>query len=283
MNILGLDIGACKIFYIVYNSKTKRVVFESEKKYKQKTRREFITQIKEILQKGREYKVKKIGVCIAGIVNRGRLVYSPNFKALENLNLNKLFPQGTMFENDANCFALAESVLGVGRGKKWYSILGLTLGSGLGGGFIFKLPNANCQLPTAIYHGAFGGGIEIGHTIMQIKNIEAEELCSEKFFTRKGLDPKEEEIKARKGNKKSLRIYQEFGKNLGIFCANMINILEPEIIVFGGGISSAFDLFESSLKQKAKKFIVNPKNRTKFLKSVLHPRAGAMGAIQIVN
>ena len=288
MNILGLDIGATKIYYLVFNAGTKKIIFENEKKHRLKTKFFFKKEILDILEETKKYRIRKIGVGIAGLIKNGILIYSPNFKEIKNLNLNKIFPKKTkvIFENDANSFALAESVLGVGKKKDFTSLIGLTLGSGLGGGIIIK------QGKIAVYNGAFNGAGEIGHIIIQLitnnkqqttdnaqQAIETESLCSEKFFKQKRLNPKNEEIKAKEGDKQSLKVYEKFGQNLGILSANLINILDPNIIVFGGGISSAFDLFFPSLKETAQKFIVNPKNQTKFLKSKLGKKSVALGAV----
>lgn len=281
MITLGLDIGASKIRYAVFDAKKRKLLLSKQLKYRRRTRGEFLKTLNEISRDKELNKLnfRKIGAGIAGIIKSGKLLYSPNFPNLKEINLikeiKKNWNRPVVIENDANCFAYAEIILGAG--KKYSNIVGLTLGSGLGGGIIIN---------KKIYHGRGGAG-EIGHTLIKILNpkskilnpIEAEDLVSEKFFRKLGIkNTVELKLKAEKGDKKAKRIFENFGRNLGIVIANIVDILDPDVIVLGGGLSGAYNLFIRETKKTAKKFIVNPKSKNiPILKSRLGKSAGAIG------
>ncbi len=273
MNILGLDIGATKIYYLVYNYPQKRIIYQNKLVYPDLTRNSFETVIDKIKAETKKFNYSKVGIGVAGKVKNNRIIYFPNFPALLNLNFKKYFPiERIYFENDANCFSLAEAK--IGAGKKYNLIVGFTLGTGFGSGIIFN---------QKIYHGAFLGGGEMGHTIVDMQKMqELEDYCSAKFFKSKSVNPEIEENKAKAGNKKSIKIFEEYGKNLGIAIANIVNILDPEAVILGGGISKAYSLFISQAKKTAKKLIAYPESRkVKILKSKLGKAAGALGAVLI--
>jgi len=180
-------------------------------------------------------------------------------------------------ENDVNCFTLAESVIGAGKGKN--IIFGLTLGSGVGGGLVIN---------SKIYQGAFGAAGEIGHSIIKFNGEKCkcgnfgcfEEYGSKRFFQRKKVTSKELEKTTNQGKKNSREIFKEYGKYLGIGIANIVNILDPEIIIIGGGLIHAHKYFMKTAEKEAKKRILSPlsKKNLQIKISKLGAAAGAVGA-----
>lgn len=275
MNSLGLDIGATKIRYLIWDNRRSKILVNREIRYKERTRKDFLRTLRRIsvsLKKEGFY-FDKIGIANAGIVDKtGRLVYSPNYPAILNLNLRKaaknILGKSPLIDNDANAFALAEAI--AGAAKKYKYVVGLTLGTGLGGGIVFN---------KKLYRGKAGGAGEIGR--LKLGNgKEAEDIGSSKFFQSKSIQNHSAlELKARAGQTKARIIYKEFGENLGFIIANVINILDPEVIVLGGGISRAYDLFIEPTLVSAKKLIANPLSRnTPILKSKFGESSGALGA-----
>lgn len=282
MNFLGLDIGATKIRYVIWDNRQNRILKEEEIKYQRRVKPEFLRVlnfIKENLKK-EEIGFKRIGIGVAGVIKNGRLTDTPNFPALLGFKiireLNNVFKTTVIADNDARVFTYAEAVAGVA--KNYQSVIGLTLGTGLGGGIV---------IDKKIYHGRGGAG-EIGRMVFPIFNShppifnfkEAEDLCSEKFFKLKAVqDPLAAEIKAREGDKKYRKIYEEFGENVGLVIANIIHILDPSAIVLGGGLSHAYDLFIKSARDQAKKLTADFFSRaTPILKSRFGKSSGAVGA-----
>jgi len=264
---LGVDIGATKISFILL--KEKQCVVK-DKILTPKKQKDIIGTISEkILEISKNIPLKKIkglGVGVPGPIDKERklVLNPPNLKALFNFPLREVLEKTlslkVKIENDANCFVLGEAVMGAG--KDYRKVIGLTLGSGVGGGIVFKTAPGKWQ----IYTGAFGSAGEFGHMTIKFDGVKCscgnvgcfEEYASEKFFRRRTkYSPKEIEDQARKGNKKAIALYKEFGKNLGIGIANLVNVLDPEIVVLGGSISKAAPLFLKETKKQIKKGILS--------------------------
>ncbi|MCD6549989.1 ROK family protein, partial [bacterium] len=234
-------------------------------------------------------KIKGVGIGVPGPLDKEReiVLNPPNLKVLGRFPLKKVLERElslrVKIENDANCFVLGEAVLGIG--KKYKKVIGLTLGSGVGGGIVFKTAPDRWQ----VYTGAFGSAGEFGHMTIKFDGVKCscgslgclEEYASEKFFKRKSkYSPKEIENQARKGNKKAIAIYREFGNYLGIGIANLVNILDPDIVVLGGSISKASPFFLKEAQKQARKRILSPYSK-RFVKikiSKLGDFAPAIGA-----
>jgi glucokinase len=280
---LGVDIGASKITFVILKdgriSVKKKIPVPGTKK-------SIIKAVKEELSFAGKEKIKKIGIGIPGPLNqKADLVLNPpNLKFLKNCPLAGIIEKETgvktLMDNDANCFALGEAVLGAGKGKN--IVLGITLGSGVGGGLIVK---------GKIYRGAFGSALEAGHVTINYLGPECscggkgclEEYCSRRFFLRKGKEPEEIFKKAKKGDKESLKIFEEYGKYLGIGLSNIINIVDPDLVIIGGGISGAYPFFIKAAKKEIKKRVISSfsKKYVKIKKAALGEFAGAVGAAKL--
>jgi len=272
MSTLGVDVGASKVHYVVLENggKIAEGKFTIPQKKDLQSLLSIFKQIKEELQeKGTD--ITEVGVGLPGIIEEGKLVFAPNFPNLLGVplyeELRKLFKTPVVLNNDANAFTYAEVVQGAVEGLQ--NVIGLTLGSGLGGGLVIE---------GKLYVGR--GGAEIGHTVLNLRDDqEAEELVSSKLFTKQGRDPVNTQKDAESGNEEAQNMYMEFGRNLGHLVANLVNILDPEAIVLGGGLSEAYDLFIKSAKETAAKHIVNPKSKDiPIRKSTLGRASGAIGA-----
>ena len=292
---IGVDLGATKINFILV--KNKKVV-RQEKVFTPKNRKGVIraleNNIKKIIGNISKSEILGIGIGVAGPLNRrGDLILNPpNLRVLRNCPLAKIIEKDlgikTVMENDVHCFALAEALLGAGKNAG--SVLGITLGSGIGGGLVFKIANGRLK----IYKGAFGTAGEVGHMVIKFDGFSCscgsrgcfEEYASEKFLKRKSkLSPLELEKRAQKGDKKSKMIYQEFGRNLGIGLANLINVFDPEIVVVGGSISKAGSLILEPAEKEIQKRVLSPHSK-KFVKirlSKLGSSAGAVGAALLLE
>jgi len=289
---VGVDLGATKINFILVKNKK---IIRQEKVFTPKNRKEVIktleNNIKKIIGNISKSEILGIGIGVAGPLNRrGDLILNPpNLRVLRNCPLAKIIEGNmgikTVMENDVHCFTLAEALLGAGKNAE--SVLGITLGSGIGGGLIINPKHG-------IYRGAFGAAGEIGHMVIKFDGFLCscgsrgcfEEYASEKFLKRKSkLSPLELEKRAKKGDKKSKMIYQEFGKNLGIGLANLINVFDSEIVVIGGSIAKAGSLILEPAIKEIQKRVLSPHSK-KFVKirlSKLGGSAGALGAALLLE
>lgn len=271
---IGLDVGGNKVLGILFEE------LKPVKKIKKETpqnKEGFLKVLDKIicdLSCGEE--AFGIGVGFAGMIDKnGKILRAPNLSFLDSFNLKghmeKEFRTGVKIENDVNCFTYAEMCQGAAKDKK--NIIGLTLGTGIGGGIII-----NCKL----YRGADRSAGEFGHMIIDGEN-SFEDLASAKgVFRQADEDIFELEKKAREDDKKAINIFKEVGKNLGVGLANIINILNPDIIVIGGGLSNLGDLVFNPAKETAQKFIANPAaKKTEIVVSSLKDIAIPLGAVLI--
>ena len=246
--VIGLDIGGNKIAGIVFDGENiiQELVIVTPKNLKDLKKN--VTRLVEFLSSGKN--LAGIGVGIAGLVSeKGVVTFCPNIKYLERFEILKFFKdlnfKSVNIDNDANCFALSEARLG--KGKTFSNFMGITLGTGIGGGLILK---------GSLYHGSHKSAGEAGHVMADFKHD------SEHYFQ-----------VAR--NKKD---YKKMGEVLGILFANIYNLLDVEALVLGGSIAVTFhkDFLPQAIKI-LKKHIVNKKTNPKILISNLK-NSGALGA-----
>jgi glucokinase len=144
--------------------------------------------------------------------------------------------------NDANTFALGELYFGKGQGYR--DMVGLTLGTGLGAGVI---------IDGHLYSGSNCGAGEIGEVPRGEQNIEY--YCSGQFFLREaGMSGETVYRRAQEGDRQALELFENFGLELGYAIMTVLYAYDPELIVLGGSISSAFDLFEGGMRERLKEY-----------------------------
>ncbi len=185
--------------------------------------------------------VKGIGVGVPSVVDATEgIVYNvaniPSWKEvpLKHL-LEECFSVPVCINNDSNCFTLG--VKHFGEGQTCHNMVGITIGTGVGAGIIIN---------DELYGGENTGAGEIGS--LPYLNYDFEHYCSSGFFVRYyGITGKEAAAKATTGDKNALKIWNEFGNHLGELMKTVLFIYDPEAIILGGGIASAFAFYEASL------------------------------------
>jgi glucokinase len=137
--------------------------------------------------------------------------------------------------NDANCFAVGEYYFGKGLGVS--SMVGLTIGTGLGGGLIIH---------DKLFAGYNCGAGEIG--LLPYGGRVLEYYASGSFFRNVyGLDGVEVFEAAGRGDARSLELYGELGVHVGQAIKAAIYAYDPELCVLGGSVSQAYDLFSATM------------------------------------
>jgi glucokinase len=245
MKIIGIDLGGTVINAgLVSSGKLEKVIDEKIKKNGKE--KEIILQITGIIDKLIDDEVKAIGIAVPAQVDGKGVVYEtvniPSWKRVELKSiLQKKYSIPVFVNNDANCFALGEKNFGICNGYR--NIAGVTIGTGFGVGLIIN---------NELYSGANCVAGEYGRIIFKEKELE--DYCSGKFFREKYKTPGEIlSQKARKGDKKALKIFHEFGDNLGKALAIIANTVDPECIVLGGSVAKDFKLFEKSMLSSLQK------------------------------
>ena len=204
--------------------------------------------------------------------------------------------------NDANCAALGESVFGAAKGSR--CSVTITLGTGIGGGII---------IDGNIYSGAFFGAGEVGHHIICTGGEQCAcgmKGCWETYASANALI--RDTIVAAKENPTS-QIHQLISGNLGkitaktafdaalfgdaaakavveryinYLCAgliNIVNIIEPEIVVIGGGVSGQGDTLIAAIEAQMNKFAPLGDRKVRFAVAKLGNDAGIIGAAQLMR
>jgi len=287
---IGIDIGGTNIKGVLMNGN--KVVVRKKISTKSKSNKKIIlTQLFECIN----YLIKKagrirgIGVGVAGPIDfkNKKILNPPNVTAFKNLHLGEMikdkFGIETVIDNDVNYLTLAEVILGVAKEKDF--VIGLGLGTGVGGGIV---------LNEKIFHGANGSAGEIGHMVIFDNGRQCHcgsKGCLEAYVNEKGIRETTKEIfgkeidsitlfeMAKKGNKKAIKVWQITGQYLGIGLANLVNIMNPSIIVIGGGIANVGGLLLKPARKEMKKNILSPlAKNTPVVRAKLGEYAGAIGA-----
>lgn len=194
--------------------------------------------------------VKSIGVGSPGFIDteKGIILKINNIPAWNGLNLKQrieeFFKVPAFVNNDANCFALGEKYFG--KGQPYKDMIGLTLGTGLGGGVII-----NHKLHTGVACGAGEFGC------VPYFNSNFESYCGSGFFSRiYDSTGKELYDAAMKQDMEALDAFNKFGNHIGNLITNILYILAPEAIILGGSISKSLPLFKKGIYQSLESFLL---------------------------
>jgi len=182
-----------------------------------------------------------------------------------------------ILDNDANCFGLAEARFGAGAGAD--VCCGLTLGTGLGGFVV---------IDGKLFTGPRGAAGEIWCSPYQGDQVE-QKTCGRAVarsytkLTEKVATARELESMARRGDEAALEAWREFGRDLATPIAYLCNILDPDVLVLGGSMCMAWDLFQETMFHEAHKYI-NLVNREalRIVPGSLGQAAGMLGAAALV-
>lgn len=250
--VIGLDVGGTKITGVVYDGKT---IVDQLTIVTPKNLFEFKRNVLKLISfLSAKYKISAIGAGVAGSIDakNGNVRHSPNIKFINSLKLAETLKlsgiKKVKIDNDANCFARAEMMLG--QGKSLQNFLALTLGTGIGGGIV---------LQRKLYRGLNNSGAELGHIV-----IDGEFL--EKRF---------QKARNTKDNK-------ELGRLLGQAFAGFVNIFEPQAIILGGGVAADKSRhFLPLAKKEMQKYLFEKNVKINILVSKLK-NAGALGAALLV-
>ena len=284
---LGIDWGGTYIKAGLVDSRGKIV---KKKVYPSRADKQgFINSIKALLKSFSAFSIKGIGIGAPGIIDieKGFIYYLPNISGWKNYPLQSVLEEQlqlpVFIDNDANVFALAEARCGAAKGKK--RAIFLTLGTGLGGAIIYngKLLEGKTS------------ALELGHVPISLKG----KLCGcggrgciETYvgnsylishYRRLKKKTKVTEVKeiferGLKGEEEALAVFGEFSRNLGKFLSGMINVFNPQVIIFGGGVSGAFKLFKPLVEKEIKKQVMWPQYLGVSLVRAKLKNAGIIGA-----
>jgi glucokinase len=245
--ILGLDIGGTGIKGgVLVNGHLEDI--RSIATPAQESQEFILETIASFIQSYLPHNFSGIGIGIPGLVNvkEGIILGLTNIPAFQHVELKKFlterFGKPVFVNNDANCFALGVHKYGVG--KEFKNLVGITLGTGVGGGIVI-----NGQL----YSGVNSAAGEWCNASYLDHNYE--HYCSGKFFHKYyHSKPKALAKQALAGDPVAIQAFDEYGHHLGEWIKNILYVLAPEAIVLGGSIRKTYPLFKKSLHKTLSTF-----------------------------
>ena len=243
--------------------------------------------------------VVAFGAAVPATVNSrdGVILRSPNLPVLNGFEFTSVFSEKlglpVVLENDANSAAVGENWKGASRGIQ--NSICVTLGTGVGGGII---------IDGTLLRGVDGTAGEIGHIAVEPKGYPCgcgSRGCVEQYSSAIGIKNLAVEMAGRfpnnrlsgegditplkvyeagkAGDKLSIEVFRSFGTYLGIALGGLVNVLNPEAIVIGGGVSAGWDLFIEPLREEIfRRAFRHPAERVRLMRSELGDDAGILGA-----
>jgi fructokinase len=300
MNIWGIDLGGTKIECAVLDAATlsvverQRIPTEADKGYDH-----ILAQIKKLIGQVAD-KIgntpERVGLATPGVLE-------PETQTMKNCNttcmngkrmqedLERFLNIPVRLANDANCFALAEALMGAGKDYPGAEVVwGIIMGTGVGGGLVVN---------QKIINGHHGIGGEWGHNILEDGGERCycnKQGCVETVISGPALERAYEKLS---GTKLKLNVIMErhlsasdpyatavierLLENYGKALSSVINIIDPGLIIIGGGVGN-IDLLYTEGYERIKKYIFNNGQlTTPICKPVLGDSAGVFGAALLWN
>lgn len=295
LHIWGIDLGGTKIEGVVFavgeHKPLCRIRIETEAS---KGYDHIIEQIKKLIERMAKdvgSRPERVGIGTPGAYDRAtRSMKNCNTTSLNGrdlqADLEAALEMPVVLSNDANCFALAEARLGAAQG--FPTVFGVIMGTGVGGGIVVN---------GEVLGGAQGIAGEWGHNVLDESGpvcYSGVKGCVEAFLSGPALEKFYEELAGERRLLKDIharylagvddhasttmrRLVHYFGKAL----ATVINILDPHIIVLGGGVGN-IDLLYTEGVSELGKHVFNTRLDTKIVKPQLGDSAGVFGAAMLV-
>ncbi len=286
---IGIDLGGTKIEGVVLDANgkeifRKRIPTERDRGYEHILGR--IKSLHDELAAAVPGQPTTFGIGTPGAISpRTGLLKNSNTTCLigrpVKADLEKLLDRKIEMQNDANCFALAEALLGTGRGKNL--VFGVIMGTGCGGGIVHK---------GEVIGGLQGIAGEWGHMSIDPQGAACycgQRGCVETFISGHGLENRyAERFGAKKplkqieqefygGDARAVEFMQEFFNRFGRALANLIDILDPDIVVLGGGVSNVRALYTEGIAA-VRKYVFTDELETPIVQHQLGDSAGVLGA-----
>ncbi|MCY4401252.1 MAG: ROK family protein [Candidatus Poribacteria bacterium] len=270
------------------------------------TIQQVITEVDKVTHQNGDSKKEIIGIGLGSpgliVAGSGIIHFSPNFPGWTDIPLLDYvsYELGDLgiplyIDNDVNVMVLGELHHGAGIGYE--NIVGLTIGTGVGGGVVIN---------RKVYHGSWNTAGELGHTVVQPNGrkcgcgnqgcleayagarhivertqqqiIEGRKTC----LNPEGLTPKQIAEAAAVGDELAQDIFAETGKYIGIALTSIAHILNPQIAIIGGGIAAAGeDLLFQHIREEFKRRTMDIPGEMEIVPAKLGNEAGLVGAAML--
>lgn len=254
----------------------------------------------------KQRQIKRIGVGVPGVIDleKGVTLFIPNLKGeWRGIPLKKEIEAAisipAVIANDVRCFTFAEYLFGAGKGSR--NVVGIAIGTGIGGGLVFD---------GKLYTGLDGLAGEIGHIIIDVngprcgcgskgcmeavaagpaiislavKAIRQSAGATRMFELTDGdlnkVTPKVVALAASEGDPHAVSIMDQVGFYIGVGIANLLTLLCPDCVVIGGGVAKAGDVLFNPIRKTLKETVhTAPLRKTRIVPAQLGTDAGVIGA-----
>jgi len=290
-SVIGVDVGGTKIAVAALHNDTELLHEERIPTQAAEGGARVLGRIGDAIERALQAvpTASAIGVSTGGVVDRQGVIRFatasiPDWVGTDiKGTLSARFGLPVAVENDGQAAALAEAVLGAGRGYR--SVLGVTVGTGIGGGFIVN---------GRIYHADDRSGIELGHLAVErdgrlcpcgrhgCLEAYASGGCLVTEYNTRSAAPLQtgEQIvaAAQAGDPAALNAIRVVGAWLGYGLASMVNVLSPAVVVIGGGVARIGDLYLDSVRAAFRAQVYAPLADTPILPAALRNHEGVIGA-----
>lgn len=302
---IGVDLGGTKMLIGVLSEAGTEPLYEQREASTGQTEEELVELLVREVEEARDARpgVVAVGLGVPATIDhdRGIAVSAVNLP-LSDLALRDIVSERVglpvFVDNDGNVAALAEYLYGAAQGMP--HMVMLTIGTGIGGGLI---------LNGEIYRGSTGAGAELGHIVIQADGPPCqgncpnhgcvESLASGTALGREGravaesspdsalgnllaegkeVDGHAVTAAALAGDEVAVSVFDLIGSRLGVACASLANIFQPNAIVVGGGVIAAGDLLLEPARREVRERALRPMNETPILEATLGNDAGMIGA-----
>jgi glucokinase len=312
MAVIGIDAGASKTAGLVLDrgNITHRARVPTDASSPQGVEKGLLEVCSRLLEKASREgtDIEAIGLGIAGFIDykRGVVIEAPNhplrnYPAREVLETRFELP--VCVENDANAWALAEALMGAGKGLRY--LVHLTLGTGIGGGMV---------MDGSIYRGALGTAAEPGHMVILENGPPCNcggRGCLESLVSGMAIYRRVEEMAAagRKspvtdefladpeafdaadvcrhadaGDEMARSILNDAGAHLGTGIASLVNLLNPDAVTLSGGLLASFHHMEESMRRSFDSSAIKVnRDHVRILKGTLGDDGGSLGAALLAS
>lgn len=298
MNMLyGFDIGGTKIEIAIFDQNMQQV-WSKRVPTPQQSYQDFLNCVVSLIEEAdtRFNCLGQVGIGIPGMIDRkNRTIYTTNIDAVKNKpfidDLESRIGRSVKINNDANCFALSEALDEEYSG--YHNVVGIILGTGLGGGIVI-----NRQVIT----GANGCAGEIGHIRLSVDmlailghDIPLVECgcgltgCCERYlsgtgfewlykhFYHQSLSAKTIIANYHAGNEQAKQHVDRYLQLLTAYLGNLMMIIDAELVVIGGGLSN-FDEIYRQVPLRIKPYLLRQMRNPKIVKAKYGDAGGARGA-----
>ncbi|MDP8051912.1 MULTISPECIES: N-acetylglucosamine kinase [Pasteurellaceae] len=294
----GLDIGGTKIELAVFNEQLDKL-YSERTPTPQTSYEDWLDTIKTlVLNADKKFNTKgMVGLGLPGFVNHETgIAEITNIRVADNKpilkDLSKCLEREVKAENDANCFALSEAW--DKENQQYSTVLGLIIGTGFGGGLIFD---------GKVHSGRIGMAGEVGHQQLNYHALQllgwdnapifdcgcGNKACLDTYISGRGFEMLYNELEGEGLSAKTIienfynqqpqavRFVEKYVKLMAICISNLITVLDPDMIVFGGGLSN-FDYIYEALPKALPPYLMRSAKVPVIKKAIHGDSGGSRGA-----